>query len=175
MLVAGVDPAFGGPLGLAVVSFNGLSPSLVARQQLRVRRSGTWEDRCAAMAQAVYAALCGAGRYELIAIEWSYVSGRDTRGGGNVATALRLAYLIGQLGRVAAELGSHAVLVYPVESKSALTGNERATKADMIAMANRLTGLALSEHEADAYAHALAAEAKWRRQQLVGLPPEPPG
>lgn len=191
MLVVGIDPGFASsPTGVAVLDFGADgNPRLVERGELKARCGGGWDERSLDIAAQLHNWLwsynLAGGTLALAAIEWVYVSERErpdaggvnlsraeakaakNRGGGNVQTALKLAFHVGALSQALRALHVPTALVMPVQSKQALTGNHMAGKDEMTAMARRLYGDGITEHIADAIGHAYAAEALSRRERLV--------
>lgn len=165
MLVIGVDPGLGNsPTGVALVRFAGLTPHLVGAWTIRPR-GRDWQARIddvlgqlLALISPRVPVLAPRGPV-LLSYELSYI-------GKNAQSALHLAQLGGGVRGVALALGLRVVAVQPSESKLALAGRGGATKEQMIAKARQVFGVRLTEHEADACAHALAGEAKLRRQAV---------
>ena len=161
----GVDPGFASsPTGVALVRFDGLTPRLVGAWTIRPR-GRDWQARIddalgqlLALISPRVPVLAPRGPV-LLAYELSYI-------GENPQSALRLAQLGGGVRGIGLMLGMRVVAVQPSESKLALVGRGGATKQEMIDKARQVFGRSLTEHEADACAHALAGEAKLRRQAV---------
>ena len=161
----GVDPGFASsPTGVALVRFDGLAPHLVGAWTIRPR-GRDWQARIddvlgqlLALISPRVPVLAPRGPV-LLSYELSYI-------GKNAQSALHLAQLGGGVRGVALALGLRVVAVQPSESKLALAGSGAAGKEQMIAAAKQIFGRVLTEHEADACGHALAGEAKVRRQAV---------
>ena len=160
----GVDPGYAtSPTGVALVRFDALTPHLVGAWTIRPR-GRDWQARIDdALGQLISLighsrTLTGLGPV-LLTYELSYI-------GENPQSALRLAQLGGGVRGIGLMLGMRVVAVQPSESKLALVGRGGATKQEMIDKARQVFGRSLTEHEADACAHALAGEAKLRRQAV---------
>lgn len=163
--VFGVDPGYAAsPTGVALLRFDGLTPRLVDVWSVRPR-GREWQARINDALGQVLDILVVRSRGikplgpVLLSYELSYI-------GENPQSALRLAQLGGGVRGLAIALGLGVVAVQPSESKLALAGRGGATKEQMIAKARQVFGVRLTEHEADACAHALAGEAKLRRQAV---------
>ena len=163
--VFGVDPGYAtSPTGISLLRFDGLTPHLVDVWTVRAR-GREWQARIddvlgqlLALISPRVPVLAPRGPV-LLSYELSYI-------GKNAQSALHLAQLGGGVRGVALALGLRVVAVQPSESKLALAGRGGATKQEMIDKARQVFGHALSEHEADACAHALSGEAKLRRQAV---------
>ncbi len=161
----GVDPGFASsPTGVALVRFDGLAPHLVGAWTIRPR-GRDWQARIddvlgqlLALISPRVPVLAPRGPV-LLSYELSYI-------GKNAQSALHLAQLGGGVRGVALALGLRVVAVQPSESKLALAGRGGATKQEMIDKARQVFGPGLSEHESDACGHAMAGEAKVRRQAV---------
>lgn len=163
--VFGIDPGFSAsPTGAAQLRLDGLTPHLVDAWTIRAR-GRDWQARIDDVLEQLIGVLgprvrslpAGSG---LLAYELSYI-------GENAQSALRLAQLGGGVRGVAMLLGLRVIAVQPSESKLALVGRGGATKEQMIARARQVFGRDLTEHEADACAHALAGEAAVRQQAVT--------
>ena len=160
----GVDPGYAtSPTGVALLRFDDLTPRLVGAWTIRPRGLG-WQARIDDVLGQLISligrsrTLTGLGPV-LLTYELSYI-------GENPQSALRLAQLGGGVRGIGLMLGMRVVAVQPSESKLALVGRGGATKPEMIDKARQVFGRSLTEHEADACAHALAGEAKLRRQAV---------
>ena len=157
----GVDPGYAAsPTGVALVRFDGLTPALVGAWTIRPR-GRDWQARIDdALGQLIPLLSMRLPRGPvLLAYELSYI-------GENAQSALRLAQLGGGVRGIGLMLGLRVIAVQPSESKLALVGRGGATKQEMIDKARQVFGRSLTEHEADACAHALSGEAKLRRQAV---------
>ena len=163
--VFGVDPGYAAsPTGVALLRFDGLTPRLVDVWSVRPR-GREWQARINDALGQVLDILVVRSRGikplgpVLLSYELSYI-------GENPQSALRLAQLGGGVRGLAIALGLGVVAVQPSESKLALAGRGGATKQEMIDKARQVFGPGLSEHESDACGHAMAGEAKVRRQAV---------
>lgn len=161
----GVDPGYAAsPTGVALLRFDGLTPRLIDVWTVQPR-GREWQSRIDdALGQLLDILSIRARAIRplgpvMVSYELSYI-------GENPQSALRLAQLGGGVRGLGLAFGLRVVAVQPSESKLALVGNGGATKEQMIAKARQVFGVAMSEHEADAVAHALAGEAKLRRQAV---------
>ena len=159
----GVDPGYAtSPTGVALVRFDALTPHLVGAWTIRPR-GRDWQARIDDVLGQLIALVCHPERRRLgpllLSYELSYI-------GENPQSALRLAQMGGGVRGIGLMLGMRVVAVQPSESKLALVGRGGATKQEMIDKARQVFGRVLSEHEADACAHALAGEAKVRQQAV---------
>ena len=161
----GIDPGFASsPTGVGLLRFDALIPALVGAWTIRPR-GRDWQARIddalgqlLALISPRVPVLAPRGPV-LVSYELSYI-------GENPQSALRLAQLGGGVRGIGLMLGMRVVAVQPSESKLALVGRGGATKQEMIDKARQVFGRSLTEHEADACAHALAGEAKLRRQAV---------
>ncbi len=154
----GVDPGFASsPTGVALVRFDGLTPRLVGAWTIRPR-GRDWQARIDdVLGQLIPLLSMRLPRGPvLLSYELSYI-------GENPQSALRLAQLGGGVRGIGLMLGLQVIAVQPSESKLALVGRGGASKQEMIDKARQVFGRSLTEHEADAAAHALSGEAKLRR------------
>ncbi len=163
--VFGVDPGYAAsPTGVALLRFDGLTPRLIDVWTVRPR-GREWQARIDDALGQVLDILVVRSRVVkplgpvMVSYELSYI-------GENPQSALRLAQLGGGVRGLGLALGLAVVAVQPSESKLALVGSGGANKEQMIAKARQVFGVAMSEHEADACAHALAGEAKLRNQAI---------
>lgn len=161
----GVDVGFSSsPTGCALLWFNG-EPRLLETFSIRPRCGGGWQERqydiLHQLDNRLWALLRNIPSADLLI---GYACAHYQK---NQQTALTLSELCGGVRGLAVAHGLACVGVQETESKIALTGERQASKADMIAAALRIFGKLLSEHEADGAAHALAAEATWRRARVV--------
>ena len=161
----GIDPGYAtSPTGVALLRFDGLTPRLIDVWTVQPR-GREWQSRIDdALGQVLD--ILGVRSHKvralgpvLLSYELSYI-------GENPQSALRLAQLGGGVRGLALALGLAVVAVQPSESKLALAGSGSASKEQMIAKARQVFGVRMTEHEADACAHALAGEAKLRRQAV---------
>jgi len=163
--VFGVDPGFASsPTGVALLRFDGLTPRL--SDVWTIRASGRdWQTRIDGVLDQLLGLIGVRSRAlrplgpVVVAYELSYI-------GENPQSALRLAQLGGGVRGIGLALGLRVIAVQPSESKLALVGSGNATKQQMIDKARQVFGVRLSEHEADACAHAMAGEAKLRNQAI---------
>jgi Holliday junction resolvasome RuvABC endonuclease subunit len=163
--VFGVDPGYAAsPTGVSLLRFDGLTPRLVDVWTVRPR-GREWQSRIDdALGQLLDILSIRARALRplgpvMVSYELSYI-------GENPQSALRLAQMGGGVRGIGLMLGMRVVAVQPSESKLALVGRGGATKQEMIDKARQVFGRSLTEHEADACAHALAGEAKLRRQAV---------
>ncbi len=163
--VFGVDPGYAtSPTGVSLLRFDGLTPRLIDVWTVRPR-GREWQVRIDdALGQlldilSIRARVVKPLGPVMVSYELSYI-------GENPQSALRLAQLGGGVRGLGLALGLAVVAVQPSESKLALVGSGGANKEQMIAKARQVFGVAMSEHEADACAHALAGEAKLRNQAI---------
>lgn len=165
MIVLGIDPGFASAAtGGALLDLGGAAPRLIATYTLRARRGGAWHVRVDDILVQLHDLL----RIEILPYYPSLLLGYELpHVEKNVQTALRLADLGGAVRGIGVVYGLSVVGVQPAESKVALTGDAGADKAAMVRAARVLFGRDLSEHEADAIGHALAAEAELRRARVV--------
>jgi len=180
----GIDPGFASsPTGCALLDLRD-TPRLVEAFEISPRCGGDWQRRC----DDVLAQLADRIRncnLELTLLAYAlphlrtrtedtprpgHATRYDRKAGTTVLnpqTALRLADLAGGFRGLAVALGLECIGVQEAESKLALASDSTATKQMMVDAARHIFGRELSEHEADAAAHALAGEANWRRARLV--------
>jgi len=163
--VFGIDPGFANsPTGVALLRFDGLTPRLIDVWTVQPR-GREWQARIDDVLGQVLDIL-GVRSHKVRALGPVALSYELSYIGENVQSALRLAQLGGGVRGLALALGLGVVAVQPSESKLALAGSGSAGKDEMIAKARQVFGVRLTEHEADAVAHALSGEAKLRNQAI---------
>lgn len=163
----GIDPGFArAPTGCAMLEFDGGVPRLMFTHSISHHTSGDWQKRVSRiLGQMEYWLRIEVLPYYpkfLFAYELAHVD-------RNIQTALRLADLGGGIRGLATAMSYPCIGVSSLQSKQALTGDERATKEQMQRMAFVLFDKQISDHEADAAGHALAGEALVRLRAIEAL------
>jgi len=151
---------------LALLDFTGNRPALLDTFQARTTPgdNDAWFARLGSVANQVDAWLQTAladGAPTGFAFEAVYLE-------NNPATTIALATLGGLLAGLARSRGCPVARVYPVQARTALTGDSRAGKAAMQQAANRLFGREVDQHIADAAGIALHGEAMFRQSRATG-------
>lgn len=160
MVVIGIDLGIRAqnPTGIAVLSFAGIQPCLIATVELIPHMGESWQARVQSLA-GMLAARIEEHSGAMLAYEEPF-------DGKNPQTFRKLACAEGMVLTVAQMLGRVQIGVSNAEAKQALTGDAGATKQMMIAAVRMQYGVPLSSHMADAVGVALAGEAKMRRAQI---------
>lgn len=167
-VVLAVDPGLA-HVGLCVVHFLIARPKVLHVATLASeRRDGIDCERLDVIAREVHR-LAVEHRPEALAYEdQSGVEvGMQRAGTGSNHSSRRLHEVCGMVRGIAAALGLPSHVVHASTAKKALTGSGRASKEQVVAMAQRVYGIAdLSEHGADALAIAIAAHRAIRSDSL---------
>lgn len=151
---------------LALLDFSGNEPALLDTFQAKTQpgNGNAWFNQLGSVADQVdqwLATALAAGVPTGFAFESVYLD-------KNSQTTIALATLGGLLAGVARARGCPTARVYPVQAKSALTGDSRAGKEAMQQAARNLFGREVDQHLADAIGIALHGEAMFRQSRLVG-------
>lgn len=160
MKVLALDPGLTrqNPAGLAVVDTD--VPRLLYIDKVLLPIDIDWYERLTIIAIALQRVIL---LYQPLIMAWEIPPLMK-----NAQTLIKLSHIGGVAAGVAAQYGLLLQPVSPIEAKQALTGNDKADKADMIRAVKTLFGYDVSKDQADAVGIALAAEALARQRRLVG-------